>query len=147
MPFGRETVKNKSKNPRITQRSHANALKRIAETRSAGVARRASVPHRIRALQTKAPQNKVAQAKVVQSKAAQNKVMQNERGSAPARGTLRENQVHISISMINNKINKLLELLKVDDPNTNIIMTFEQLNDKLDNLIELETKKKSYAFD
>ena len=130
MPFGRETVKNKSKNPRITQR--INALKRIAETRSAGVARRASVPHRIRALQTKV---------------AQNKAQQNERGSAPARGTLRENQVHISISMINNKLNKLLELLKVDDPNTNIIMTFEQLNDKLDNLIELETKKKAYAFD
>ena len=135
MPFGRETVKNKSKNPRITQR--INALKRIAETRSAGVARRASVPHRIRALQTKAPQNKVMQTKVVQ----------NERGSAPARGTLRENQVHISISMINNKLNKLLELLKVDDPNTNIIMTFEQLNERLDNLIELEKKKEAYAFD
>ena len=125
MPFGRETVKNKSKNPRITQRSHANALKRIAETRSAGVARRASVPHRIRELQAKVAQNKVAQAKVehnkvTQSKAMQNKAQQNERGSAPARGTLRENQVHISISMINNKLNKLLELLKVDDPNTNI---------------------------
>jgi hypothetical protein len=53
------------------------------------------------------------------------------------------NQDQIDISLVNNKLNKLLDLLNVDDPNTNIIMTFKQLNVRLDNLIEsLETKKK-----
>ena len=140
MPFGRG---NKG---RTTQRSHAAALQRMAQARSAGIARRisaaqrASVPHRI-----SAPKRGTQNAKVnkVTQNAKVNKVLHviNERGNN--RGTLRENQNQISISMINNKLDTLLELLKVDDPNTNIIMTFDQLNVRLDNLISrLKEKKK-----
>lgn len=96
----------------MTQRS--NALRRIAETRSASVARRISRPH-----------SATQRAKVMEA----NRV----KAKAPA---LRANQDLIDISIVNNKLNKLLELLKVDDPNTNIIMTFEQLNVRLDTLIE-----------
>jgi len=131
---------------RTTQRSHAAALQRMAQARSAGIARRisaaqrASVPHRI-----SAPKRGTQNAKVnkVTQNAKVNKVLHviNERGNN--RGTLRENQNQISISMINNKLDTLLELLKVDDPNTNIIMTFDQLNVRLDNLISrLKEKKK-----
>ncbi len=119
MAFGRGTVSKKVKNMRMTQRS--NALRRIAEARSAIVARRISRPHSV-----------TQRVKVMEANRAKVK--------APA---LRTNQDLIDISLVNNKLDKLLELLKVDDPNTNIIMTFEQLNVRLDNLIEsLETKKK-----
>lgn len=129
MAFGRGTVSKKVKNMRMTQRS--NALRRIAEARSAIVARRISRPHsvsqRVKVMEAKASEAKAPEANRAKSK-------------APA---LHANQDLIDISLVNNKLDKLLELLKVDDPNTNIIMTFEQLNVRLDNLIEsLETKKK-----
>jgi hypothetical protein len=60
---------------------------------------------------------------------------QNERGSAPARGTLRENQNQIAISLVNKKLDTLLNLLHVED-NSNTITTLEQLNVRLDNLIK-----------
>jgi hypothetical protein len=127
MAFGRGSVSKKVKNMRMTQRS--NALRRIAEARSASVARRISRPHSV-----------TQRAKVMEANRA--KVMEANRAKAKA-PALRANQDLIDISIVNNKLNKLLELLKVDDPNTNIIMTFEQLNVRLDNLIEsLETKKK-----
>jgi hypothetical protein len=127
MAFGRGSVSKKVKNMRMTQRS--NALRRIAEARSASVARRISRPHSV-----------TQRAKVMEANRA--KVMEANRAKAKA-PALRENQDLIDISIVNNKLNKLLELLKVDDPNTNIIMTFEQLNVRLDTLIEsLETKKK-----
>ena len=117
---------------RTTQRSHSAALQRMAQARSAGIARRISAPHRI-----SAPKRGTQNAKV-------NKVLHviNEREPPPNRGTLRENQNQISISMINNKLDTLLELLKVDDPNTNIIMTLDQLNVRLDNLISRLKEKK-----
>ena len=119
MAFGRGSVSKKVKNMRMTQRS--NALRRIAEARSASVARRISRPHSV-----------TQRVKVMEANRAKAK--------APA---LRANQDQIDISLLNNKLDKILELLKVDDPNTNIIMTFKQLNVRLDNLIEsLETTKK-----
>lgn len=115
---------------RTTQRSHSAALQRMAQARSAGIARRISAPHRI-----SAPKRGTQNAKV-------NKVLHviNERGND--RETVRSNQNQISISMINNKLDTLLELLKVNDPNTNIIMTFDQLNVRLDNLISRLKEKK-----
>ena len=128
---------------RTTQRSHAAALQRMAEARSAGIARRASVPHRISAAGRAKSKSKGPNAKVTQD-AKVNKVLEviNKREPPPNRGTLRENQNQISISMINNKLDTLLELLKVDDPNTNIIMTLDQLNVRLDNLISRLKEKK-----
>ena len=122
MPFGRGSVKNKG---RMTQRTHAAALQRMAEARSAGITRRISAPGR-----AKSKANKVPQV--------------NEREPPPNRGTVRSNQDQIAISMVNNKLNTLLELLNVDDPNTNIIMTVDQLNVRLDNLIDhIKEKRKA----
>ena len=119
MPFGRGSVKNKG---RTTQRTHAAALQRMAEARSAGITRRISAPGR-------------AKSKALQV---------NEREPPPNRGTVRSNQDQIAISMVNNKLNTLLELLNVDDPNTNIIMTVDQLNVRLDNLIDhIKEKRKA----
>ena len=140
MPFGRGSVRNKG---RTTQRSHTAAIQRINAARVArriSAAQRASAPHRI-----SAPKRGTQNAKVnkVTQDAKVNKVLHviNERGND--RETVRSNQNQISISMINNKLDTLLELLKVDDPNTNIIMTFDQLNVRLDNLISsLKEKKK-----
>jgi ATP-dependent Lon protease len=131
MAFGHGSVKTKGKIFRVTQRSHTNAIQRINAARAI---------RRTKASQAKASQAKASQAKAPQAKAPHRlsvvKSPQNERGSAPDRGTLRANQAQISISLVNNKLDKLLELLKVDDHNTNTITTFEQLNVRLDNLIE-----------
>jgi len=125
---------------RTTQRSHTASIQRINAARVArriSAAQRASVPHRI------SSKSKATQAKAVQVVNVLKANAQNEREPPPNRGTLRETQNQISISMINNKLDTLLELLKVDDPNTNIIMTFDQLNVRLDNLISsLKEKKK-----
>jgi hypothetical protein len=133
MPFGRG---NKG---RTTQRSHTAAIQRINAAR---VARRISAASRVSApgrTKSKAPQAKAPQAKAPQPKVN----AQNVREPPPDRGTVRSNQEQIAISLVNNKLDKLLELLNVDDPNTNIIMTFDQLNVRLDNLISsLKEKKK-----
>ena len=133
MPFGRG---NKG---RTTQRSHSAAIQRINAARVArriSAAQRASVPHRI------SSKSKATQAKAVQVVNVLKANAQNEREPPPNRGTVRSNQNQISISMINNKLDTLLELLKVNDPNTNIIMTFDQLNVRLDNLISRLKEKK-----
>ena len=129
MPFGRG---NKG---RTTQRSHTAAIQRINAAR---VARRVSAATRVSA-KSKAPQAKAPQPKAPQPKAN----TQNVREPPPDRGTVRSNQEQIAISLINNKLDTVLELLRVDDPNTNIIITFDQLNVRLDNLISsLKEKKK-----
>ena len=131
MPFGRGNK---------TQRSHTAAIQRINAAR---VARRVSAATRVSA-KSKAPQAKAPQAKAPQPKAPQPKAnTQNVREPPPDRGTVRSNQEQIAISLINNKLDTVLELLRVDDPNTNIIITFDQLNVRLDNLISsLKEKKK-----
>ena len=139
MAFGRGSVRNKGKNPRITQRIPA-AVQRMAQ---AGVPHRISAAGRISAAKrAKSPHRAKSPNRVSVPNA---KVLQvNEREPPPDRGSLRENQDQIAISMVNNKLDTLLELLNVDDPNTNIIMTVDQLNVRLDNLIDhIKEKRKA----
>ena len=140
MPFGRGSVRNKGKNPRITQRIPAT-LQRMAQ---AGVQHRISAAGRISApKRAKSPHRAKSPNRVSVPNAKVTQVV-NEREPPPDRGSLRENQDQIAISMVNNKLDTLLELLNVDDPNTNIIMTADQLNVKLDKLIDhIKEKRKA----
>ena len=134
MPFGRGNK---------TQRSHTAAIQRINAAR---VARRVSAATRVSAAGRISAKSKATQAKAPQAPQIVNVLkdnVQNQREPPPDRGTLRENQDQIAISLINNKLDTLLELLNVNDPNTNIIMTSDQLNVRLDNLIKSLKEKQN----